>query len=73
MFSVSGPRVDEGDTTSDSVVNVEAFVETQSSYILSKGTDLELTRVFNKTGVTYKVLLVAYNLVMLLITLKYDE
>jgi hypothetical protein len=55
------------------VVNVEAFVETQSSYILSKGTDLELTRVFNKTGVTYKVLLVAYNLVMPLIELKYDE
>jgi hypothetical protein len=46
-----------------SVNDIEAFVETQSSYILSQATELELTRKFNTSGVTYKVLLVATNLV----------
>jgi hypothetical protein len=40
----AGDRLDESATPSDSVVDVEAFVETQGSYILSKETDLELTR-----------------------------
>ena len=50
--------------SSDTVVNVEAFIETQGNYILSKETDLEMTRTFNKTGQYYTVMLVAYNLVM---------
>ena len=56
-------RGDEGEAATDTTFNIEAFVETQNNYILSKVTNLELTRTFKKTGVDYKVLLVAYNLV----------
>lgn len=41
---LAGVRPDESDAPTDTVVNVEAFVETQGSYILPKQTDLEMTR-----------------------------